>query len=69
MILDEADREIGHVTSGCPSPTLKANVAMGYVATASSKVGTKLRIQVRKKAVPAEVAKMPFVPSNYYTGQ
>lgn len=69
MILDEAGNEIGHVTSGCPSPTLKVNVAMGYVKTPSSKVKTKVKVQVRKRELDAEVAKMPFVPSNYFTGK
>ncbi|XP_038060658.1 aminomethyltransferase, mitochondrial-like [Patiria miniata] len=68
-ILDEAGQEIGHVTSGCPSPTLKINVAMGYVKTQHAAVGTKVKVQVRKRSIDAEVAKMPFVPSNYYTGK
>ncbi|XP_022103908.1 aminomethyltransferase, mitochondrial-like [Acanthaster planci] len=68
-ILDEAGQEVGHVTSGCPSPTLKVNVAMGYIKTQLSAVGTAVKVQVRKRSVDAEVAKMPFVPSKYYTGK
>lgn len=59
---------VGEVTSGCPSPCLKKNVAMGYVDAAFAKNGTAIQVEVRKKAVPATVSKMPFVPTNYYTG-
>uniref|UniRef100_A0A3B4UT92 Aminomethyltransferase n=1 Tax=Seriola dumerili TaxID=41447 RepID=A0A3B4UT92_SERDU len=59
---------IGEVTSGCPSPCLKKNIAMGYVDAAFAKNGTNIQVEVRKKAVPATVSKMPFVPTNYYSG-
>lgn len=60
---------LGEVTSGCPSPCLKQNVAMGYVETSFSKSGTPVQVEVRKKMVPAVISKMPFVPTSYYTGQ
>uniref|UniRef100_A0A672KGU2 Aminomethyltransferase, mitochondrial n=1 Tax=Sinocyclocheilus grahami TaxID=75366 RepID=A0A672KGU2_SINGR len=68
-ILSSEGRVIGEVTSGCPSPCLKQNVAMGYVEAGFSKVGTSIQVEVRKKAVPAVVSKMPFVPTKYYMGQ
>ncbi|KAM8754170.1 aminomethyltransferase, mitochondrial [Acanthopagrus schlegelii] len=67
-ILSPDGKVIGEVTSGCPSPCLKKNVAMGYVDAAFAKNGTAIQVEVRKKAVPATVSKMPFVPTNYYTG-
>jgi len=66
IILDENDNEIGVVTSGCPSPTLKKNVAMGFVATSHSKVGTPLKVKVRTRIYSAEVVKIPFTNANYY---
>lgn len=54
------------MTSGCPSPSLGKNIAMGYVETAHSRAGTALTIEVRKKQHPALVTKMPFVPTQYY---
>ncbi|KAJ8957893.1 hypothetical protein NQ318_001889 [Aromia moschata] len=66
-ILSEDGRELGKVTSGCPSPTLGYNVAMGYVPTSHSKTGTKVSLKIRDKLYDAVVAKMPFVKSNYYT--
>lgn len=59
---------LGEVTSGCPSPCLKMNVAMGYVDAAYAKNGTAIQVEVRKKSVPATVSKMPFVPTKYYSG-
>ena len=58
----------GQVTSGCPSPSLKQNVAMAYVATAFSKAGTPLQLEVHKKKIPANNVKMPFLPTNYFFG-
>jgi aminomethyltransferase len=33
---------------------------MGYVKTAYSKLGSKIFIQIRNKAIPAVVVKLPF---------
>jgi len=40
---------------------------MGYISTPLSKVGTKVKFEVRKRKIDAIVSKMPFVPTNYYT--
>lgn len=67
-IYDESGSKlIGELTSGCPSPSLKENVSMGYVKTAFTKNGTKVKFEVRKKMIDAVVSKMPFVPSNYFS--
>ena len=66
-VLDTDGQLVGTVTSGCPSPTLGHNIAMAYVPRTRSKIGTKLQLKVRRKTVMAEVTKMPFVPTNYYT--
>lgn len=59
--------KVGHVTSGCPSPSLGGNVGMGYIQTAYMKSGTKVDVNIRGKLFPAEVSKMPFTPSHYYS--
>ncbi len=53
--------EIGHVTSGTMSPSLKIGIALGYVKTPYAKVGTKLAIVIRDRLIEAEVVKLPFV--------
>jgi aminomethyltransferase len=64
-IVSDAGAVIGKVTSGGFSPTLGRPIAMGYVPAAYAKPGFKLKVLVRGKAQPAEVADMPFVPHRY----
>ena len=59
-ILDEAGNNIGVVTSGTMSPSLKKGIGMGYVNTGHTKFGSQIFIQVRNKALPATVIKLPF---------
>ncbi|XP_076985428.1 aminomethyltransferase, mitochondrial isoform X2 [Tamandua tetradactyla] len=66
-ILSTEGTVIGTVTSGCPSPSLKKNVAMGYVPCEYSRPGTLLLVEVRRKQQAAVVTKMPFLPTKYYT--
>lgn len=58
----------GRVTSGGFGPTVKAAIGMGYVNTAQRAAETPLRFVVRGKKLPGRIAKMPFVPANYYRG-
>jgi aminomethyltransferase len=60
-ILDDS-RAVGTITSGTFSPTLRENIAMGYVPMASSQPGQRLEVEVRGKPTGAEVVALPFVP-------
>lgn len=51
---------IGEVTSGNLSPLLQKGIGLGYVPPTYSELGTGLFIDIRGKAVPAKVVKMPF---------
>lgn len=62
----DGGEEIGHVTSGCPSPTLGKNIAMGYVKSGMHKAGTEVILMVRGKRRKGVVTKMPFVASKYW---
>src|SRR5919199_1121301 len=53
---------IGVVTSGTFSPTLRRNIAMGYVPVALGQPGQALQVETRGKAIDAEVVPLPFVP-------
>ena len=52
--------EVGHVTSGAPSPTLGYPVAMAYVTPEVSGVGTELAVDVRGRREPVRVVALPF---------
>lgn len=65
-VVNEAGEKIGKITSGCPSPTVKKNIAMGYIKDGMHKSGTEVQVVVRGKRRKATVAKMPFTPSRYY---
>ncbi|KUJ20390.1 aminomethyltransferase-like protein [Mollisia scopiformis] len=67
-IIDEKGEKIGNITSGCPSPTLGKNIAMGYIKDGYHKSGTNVEVVVRGKKRKAQVSKMPFVPSKYWKG-
>jgi len=51
---------VGRVTSGTFGPTVEKNIALAYVPTALSKVGTALAVRIRDRDVPATVVKTPF---------
>ena len=68
QIIDAEGSDIGRITSGCPSPTLKTNIAMGYIKSGHHKSGTEAWVLVRGKKRKATVTKMPFVPSKYWKG-
>ena len=65
---DGAGNKIGEVTSGLLGPTINQCVAMGYVDSAFSALGSKVVAIVRGKPVPMVVSAMPFVPNRYYRG-
>ena len=65
-ILGPDGKKVGEVTSGAVSPILMKNISIGYVATELAKVGTELKVDVRGRQNPAQVVKMPFVPTKYY---
>ncbi len=67
-IANQAGAVIGAVTSGGYGPTVGGPVAMGYVQRDFGAVDTPLTLMVRGKALPARVARLPFVPQNYYRG-
>ena len=61
LIFSESGVEIGIVTSGTMSPTLKKAIAMGYISHNFSHVGNEVFIQVRNKRIKSKVVSLPFV--------
>ncbi len=54
------DKQVGMTTSGTFIPTLDAPVAMALVEAPYQTVGSKLLVDIRGKAVEAEVVPLPF---------
>ncbi len=59
-IVDSNGTVIGNVTSGTMSPSLGKGIGLGYVPTELATADSEILIQIRKKAVPAKVIKLPF---------
>jgi len=51
---------VGLVTSGTLSPTLGESVGMGFVKPEHTRIGEKLSVRIRDRAVSAVVVKLPF---------
>jgi aminomethyltransferase len=67
-VLDEEGNAVGVVCSGAFGPSVDAPVAMAYVPPGMAAVGTKVAVDVRGKAVVAEVVKMPLTAPGYFRG-
>jgi aminomethyltransferase len=61
IIQDEDGNEIGNVTSGTMSPSLKIGIGMGYVKLPHNKLDNEIYIAVRNKSLKAKVVKVPFL--------
>lgn len=61
-VVDDAGDEIGVVTSGTFSPTLKQGIALALV-TPSVSLGDVVKVQVRRRTEEFEVVRPPFVES------
>ena len=67
-ILDgEGEEVIGEVTSGGFSPTLGYGIAIGYVPREHRKLGTPVKIHIRKRLVDGKIVKShPFYDESVY---
>ncbi len=59
-ICDAEGNNIGEVTSGTMSPSLKKAIGMGYLNSGFTKPDTEIFIKIRKKILKAKIIKFPF---------
>ena len=59
-IVDLNNNNIGYVTSGTMSPSLKKGIGMGYIMQHQSSVGNIIFIKIRDKKIKAQIVKRPF---------
>jgi len=67
-VLEAEGNQVGVVSSASFSPCLNRPIAMAYVQRPLGEPGTALAVEVRGKALPVSVTRMPFVPQRYYRG-
>ena len=60
-IFDSNNNQIGIVTSGTMSPTLKKGIGMGYIKITHSEIGNEIFIEIRNKKIKSEIVKRPFI--------
>ncbi|WP_153732938.1 glycine cleavage system aminomethyltransferase GcvT [Sporosarcina obsidiansis] len=54
------DQEIGEVTTGTQSPTLKKNIGFALLSTDYTELGTEVEVEIRSKRLKAKVIGTPF---------
>jgi aminomethyltransferase len=59
-IIDGKGNDVGVVTSGSFSPSLSCAIALGYVSTACSAVGSKVRIKTDRQELSGCIVDLPF---------
>ena len=64
-IVTAMGESIGEVSSGSYGPTVGRPIAMGYVKSTYSHLGTELQAVVRGKPLSVKVCHLPFVQHNY----
>ena len=64
-IVTAMGESIGEVSSGSYGPTVGRPIAMGYVKSTYSDLGTELQAMVRGKPLSIKVCDLPFVQHNY----
>jgi aminomethyltransferase len=60
QLFNKSGDNIGEVTSGTMSPSLKKGIGMAYVKTADAVTGNEIYIDIRDKKLLAMVVKTPF---------
>lgn len=58
-------KEIGIVTTGYQSPTLKRNIGLALIDAEYAELGTEIEISIRNKPAKAEVISRKFYTKNY----
>ncbi len=53
-------REIGAVTSGALSPSVRKGIGLGYVVTRYAQPGQEIEIEVKDKEIVAKIVQLPF---------
>ena len=67
-VFSSNDDEIGFITSGTFGPSVNGPIAMGYVKSEFSEIGTLIQLEVRGKKYRGKVSELPFYKKKYVKG-
>ena len=59
--LFHAGKEVGYVTSAVKSPSLSANIALGYVRREANQIGNELTLRTAAGESLVKIVALPFV--------
>src|SRR5690606_4783796 len=54
------EEEVGEITSGTQSPTLKKNMGLALLQSEHAQLGNEVDVDIRGKRIPAKIVKTPF---------
>ena len=60
---DDSDNEIGWLTSGGHSPSLKQSIGIAYIKSELAEDGKQIFVNVRGRNIAAEITPTPFIPA------
>ena len=66
-LFDAENNEIGHITSGTFSPTIKTSIGIGYIKTKID-IGKSVFVSIRNNIEELKIVKLPFILHNYKKG-
>ena len=66
-LFDNEANDIGYITSGTFSPTIRSSIAIGYI-TRKCNTNEKIYTIIRGKREELEILKLPFLIHNYKKG-
>jgi folate-binding protein YgfZ len=55
------DKEVGYVSNAVRSPTLRENIALGYVRREHNRIGNELRVKTKSGESTVRIVELPFV--------
>jgi aminomethyltransferase len=64
-VVSNDGKEIGFITSGTHSPSLKKSLGLALIASEYAEIGTRLSVEIRNKKIEACVIKSPFYKKTY----
>ena len=67
LLFDSLEKNIGHITSGTYSPSLKSSIAIGYI-NRNLNTNEKIYTNIRNVNEELKIVKLPFVLHNYKKG-